>query len=114
MAAPRASSFKALRNLQRTSVSTSTKRRLHITGVQESPKAIDPSHKTSYMPWDLSDLRHECQKRTLSASSTKHELIDRLAGHESLQARALSFAMKRIAVDQSKKPVSRYVAVCSP
>ncbi len=103
MAAPRASSFKALRNLQR---SVSAKRGLHMTGVHASPRPIDPSHKTTYMPWNLQDLRYECQKRTLSASGTKHELIDRLAGHDSLQARAFSIAIKRIAVEQTKKPVS--------
>ncbi|EXJ71609.1 uncharacterized protein A1O5_05417 [Cladophialophora psammophila CBS 110553] len=106
MAAPRASSFKALRNLQRTPGSTPAKRSLHITGVHASPRPIDPNHKSTYMPWTLQDLRQECQKRTLSASGTKHELIDRLAGHDSLQARAFSIAMKRIAVEQTKKPVS--------
>jgi len=58
------------------------------------------------MPWNLQDLRQECQKRTLSASGTKHELIDRLAGHDSLQARAFSIAIKRIAIEQTRKPVS--------
>jgi len=106
MAAPRASSFKALRNLQRTAGQTSAKRSLHITGVHESPRLVDPNQKTTYMPWQLQDLRHECQKRTLSASGTKHELIDRLAGHDSLQARAFSIAIKRIAAEQTKKPVS--------
>ncbi|KIX05072.1 uncharacterized protein Z518_05944 [Rhinocladiella mackenziei CBS 650.93] len=106
MAAPRASSFKALRNLQRSSGSTPAKRSLHITGVHASPRPIDPTHKMTYMPWSLQDLRQECQKRTLSASGTKHELIDRLAGHDSLQARAFSIAMKRIAIEQTKKPVS--------
>ncbi|KIW46280.1 uncharacterized protein PV06_01961 [Exophiala oligosperma] len=106
MAAPRASSFKALRNLQRSSGSTPAKRGLHITGVHAHPRPIDPTHKTTYMPWNLQDLRQECQKRTLSASGTKHELIDRLAGHDSLQARAFSMAMRRIAVEQTKKPVS--------
>ncbi|KAJ9607505.1 hypothetical protein H2200_007583 [Cladophialophora chaetospira] len=106
MAAPRTSSFKALRNLQRISGSTSARRSLHITGVHESPRPIDPTHKTAYMPWNLQDLRHECQKRTLSASGTKHELIDRLAGHDSLQARAFSIAIKRIAAEQTRKPVS--------
>ncbi|EXJ86143.1 hypothetical protein A1O1_06513 [Capronia coronata CBS 617.96] len=106
MAAPRASSFKALRNLQRASGSTPAKRSLHITGVHASPRLIDPTHKTTYTPWNLQDLRQECQKRTLSAYGTKHELIDRLAGHDSLQARAFSIAIKRIAVEQTKKPVS--------
>jgi len=106
MAAPRASSFKALRNLQRSTGSSPAKRGLHITGVHASPRPIDPTHKTTYIPWNLQDLRQECQKRTLSASGTKHELIDRLAGHDSLQARAFSMAMRRIAIQQTKKPVS--------
>jgi len=106
MAAPRASSFKALRNLQKVSRSTPTKRDLHITGVHASPSPIDPTHKTTYTPWSLQDLRGECQKRTLSASGTKHELIDRLAGHDSLQARAFSIATRRISREQTKKPVN--------
>jgi SAP domain len=109
MAAPRASSFKALRNLQKVSRSTPTKRDLHITGVHASPSPIDPTHKTTYTPWSLQDLRGECQKRTLSASGTKHELIDRLAGHDSLQARAFSIATRRISREQTKKPVNAYV-----
>ena len=84
-----------------------------MTGVHAHPRPIDPTHKTTYTPWNLQDLRQECQKRTLSASGTKHELIDRLAGHDSLQARAFSIAMKRIAVEQTKKPVSGYVTTTS-
>ncbi|KAI9877426.1 MAG: hypothetical protein M1823_007106 [Watsoniomyces obsoletus] len=54
----------------------------------------------------MQDLRGECQKRTLSASGTKHELIDRLAGHDSLQARAFSMAMRRVSREQIKKTVN--------
>ena len=107
MAAPRASSFKALRNLQKASHSTpAAKRYLHLTGSQASPSPLEPNHKTTYTPWNLQDLRGECTKRTLSGSGTKHELIDRLAGHDSLQARAFSIAMRRIAREQTRKPVS--------
>lgn len=107
MAAPRASSFKALRNLQKaTRTGVPAKRSLHLTGSQASPSPIDPTHKTVYTPWTLQDLRGECNKRTLSASGTKHELIDRLAGHDSLQARAFSIAMRRIAREETRKPVS--------
>jgi hypothetical protein len=111
MAAPRASSFKALRNLQKASGTTvaPSKRSLHLTGAQASPTPIDPTHKTTYTPWTLQDLRGECNKRTLSASGTKHELIDRLAGHDSLQARAFSMAMRKIARHETRKPVSGYV-----
>lgn len=106
MAAPRASSFKALRNLQRVNGSVPSKRSLHLTGSQASPRLVDTTHKTTYLPWALQDLRQECQKRSISASGTKHELIDRLAGHDNLQARAFSIAMKRIAIEQTRKPVS--------
>lgn len=106
MAAPRASSFKALLNLQRASSSIPTKRSLHITGGQASPQRIDPTHKTVYLSWGLQDLRNECQHRTLTASGAKHELIDRLAAHDSLQHRAFSMAMRRISRDQQKKSVS--------
>ena len=106
MAAPRASSFKALRNLQKVTRSAPAKRDLHITGVHASPSPIDSTHKTTYTPWSLQDLRGECSKRTLAASGTKHELIDRLAGHDSLQARAFSIAMRKIAREQTRKPVS--------
>jgi SAP domain len=108
MAAPRTSSFKALRNLQKVSRSTPTKRDLHITGVHAAPSPIDPTHKTTYTPWSMQDLRGECSKRSISASGTKHELIDRLAGHDSLQARAFSMAMRRISREQTRKSVGRY------
>lgn len=78
-----------------------------MTGVHSAPRPIDPTHKTTYTPWGLQDLRHECRKRTLSASGTKYELIDRLAAHDSLQARAFSMAMRRIAKEQTSKPISR-------
>ena len=107
MAAPRSSSFKALRNLQRVSQSPPAKRGLHMTGVNSfSPTSIDPAHRTILEGRSLQDLRGECQKRTLSASGTKHELIDRLAGHDSLQARAFSMAMRRVSRENTKKNVN--------
>lgn len=104
MAAPRASSFKALRNLQKAAPSVPTKRNLHVTGVHSSPVPNDPAHKNAYLPLSLQDLRSECRKRSITPSGTKHELIDRLAGHDNLQARAFSIAMKRIATDSTRKP----------
>jgi len=77
-----------------------------MTGSQSSPRAIDGNHKTTYLPWGLQELRQECRKRTLTASGTKHELIDRLASHDGLQSRAFSIAMRRIAKEQTAKPVS--------
>lgn len=101
MAAPRASSFKALQVLSRP-----TQRSLHMTGSQASPRALDGNHKSAYLPWGLQELRQECRKRMITASGTKHELIDRLASHDSLQTRAFSIAMRRIAKQQTAKPVS--------
>lgn len=105
MAAPRASSFKALRNLQKSSTSTPARRGLHITGVNSSPRPLDPVPKHAYIPLTLQDLRSECRKRTLGASGTKHELVDRLAAHDALQARAFSIAMKKVAGEQARKPL---------
>lgn len=109
MAAPRASSFKVLRNLQRVSNSTPAKRSLHMTGVREAPQQIETGHKTIYTSWGFQDLRNECQKRTLTATGNKHELVDRLAAHDSLQHRAFSMALRRIAKDQQKKNISGWV-----
>src|SRR5271154_6521100 len=106
MAAPRACSFKALRNLQKASSSVPTKRSLHMTGVHAAPSPIDGAHKTAYLALNLQDLRNECRKRSLTPTGTKHELIDRLAGHDNLQARAFSMAMRRIATDQTRKPLA--------
>ena len=106
MAAPRASSFKALRHLQKTSISVLTKRDLHITGINSSPQPLDPLHKNAYLPLSLQDLRDECRRRTLVPNGQRHELIDRLTGHDHLQARAFSIAMKRIATQQTRKPLA--------
>lgn len=104
MAAPRTSSFKALRNLHKASSSTPSKRSLHITGVNSSPRPYESVTKHTYAPLSLQDLRNECRKRSLIPTGTKHELVDRLAGHDGLQARAFSIAMKRIVGEQSRKP----------
>jgi len=98
MAAPRASSFKALKNL-----SSPAKRNLHLTNTQASPRIATTHQKTAFLGLGLLDLRSECKRRILSPSGTKHELIDRLVSHDALQARAMSIAMKRITNDQTKK-----------
>jgi SAP domain len=51
----------------------------------------------------LSDLRDECRRRSILYTGTKHELVDRLANHDSMQSRAFSIAMKRIGTDQARK-----------
>lgn len=103
MAAPRSSSFKALRNLQKASSSVPAKRGLHITGSNSSPQAYNPQLKHTYAPLTLSDLRSECRRRSILYTGTKHELVDRLANHDSMQSRAFSIAMRRIGVDQARK-----------
>jgi hypothetical protein len=104
MAAPRTSSFKILRNLQKASSSIPAKRSLHITGVNSSPRPVDLAQKHSYAPLSIQTLRSECSKRSLTPSGTKHELVERLAVHDELQARAFSIAMKRITGEQARKP----------
>lgn len=106
MAAPRASSFKALKNL-----SSTAKRKLHITGNLHTPRIATTHQKTAFLGLGLLDLRSECKKRVLSPSGTKHELIDRLASHDALQARAMSIAMKRITNDHTKKGTPRYMHI---
>jgi hypothetical protein len=104
MAVPRTSSFKILRNLQKASISVPAKRNLHITGANSSPRPVDFSQKHNYAPLSIQTLRSECSKRSLTLSGTKHELVERLAVHDELQARAFSIVMKRIAGDQARKP----------
>jgi hypothetical protein len=103
MAAPRASSFKALRNLQKAGLSVPAKRNLHITGSNSSPQAYNPQPKHTYAPLALTDLRNECQRRSILYTGTKHELVERLAIHDSMQSRAFSIAMKRLGADQTRK-----------
>ncbi|KAJ5081578.1 hypothetical protein NUU61_009842 [Penicillium alfredii] len=97
MTAPRSSSLRALRVLsQRHSAVPSTRRALHITGVQSAQPA-NPGDKASlYAARSLPDLKTECQRRSLRAAGSKTELIERLANHDVLQSRAFSIAMRRI------------------
>ena len=107
MSAARVSSFKALRNLQKPVSSIPAKRSLHITGVNASPRPIEPEQKHSYAPLSLQTLRTECRKRSITYTGTKHELVDRLAEHDGLQARAYSIAMRRIGKEKAEK-AARY------
>jgi len=92
MAAPRASSLKALRNLQQ-----STRRSLHITGSNAAPSSFaGPDQRLVYLSKSISDLRAECQQRKLNTTGNKPELADRLSGHDMLQSRAFSIAVKKI------------------
>jgi len=89
MTAPRASSFKALRTLQKSSSSIPAKRNLSIT-----PRPLEPAHKHSYAPLGLQETRIEVPES---------EAAERLSGHAGLQARAYSIAMKGLARDQAKR-----------
>ncbi len=103
MAAPRSSSFKALRTLQKSSSSVPAKRSLHITGSNSSPQAYNPQPKHTYTPLTLSDLRNECRRRSILYTGTKHELVDRLANHDSMQSRAFSIAMRKLGSSPARK-----------
>lgn len=92
MAIPRSSSFKALQNLGQAG---QARRSLHITGSKSSPQIRRSEPKRPYAPLTHSDLRIECQRRSLLSTGTKHELVDRLAVHDNLQSRAFSIAMRR-------------------
>jgi len=94
MATPRAASFRALNTL-----SQQSRRNLHITGVNSNPaatSALAQERHTVYLPQSLHDLRLECRKRNLKAAGSKTELVERLTGHDMLQSRAFSIAMKKI------------------
>ncbi|KAL4785747.1 hypothetical protein BJX76DRAFT_159661 [Aspergillus varians] len=97
MAAPRSTSLRALRLLsQQHTLSPSYRRSLHITGAHSAQPANVSDKATLYSTRSLADLKSECQKRSLGASGTQAELVERLSNHDFLQSRAFSIAMKRI------------------
>ena len=104
MAASRTSSIRSLRAIVANSqAAVPAKRSLHITGVKSSP-AFGPTgaaqSKASLNRFSVNDLQDECRRRTISTSGSKHELVERLINHDSLQSRAFSVAMRRIVKDQ--------------
>ena len=103
MASPRSSAFKHLRQIRKVGPSVPARRNLHITGSNSSPQAYNPQPKLTYAPLTLSDLRNECRRRSILYTGTKHELVDRLAIHDSMQSRAFSIAMRRLGADQARK-----------
>lgn len=97
MTAPRSASMRALRLLsQQHTVSPSLRRGLHITGAQSAQPANITDRATLYSARTIADLKSECQKRSLRATGTHDELVERLSNHDFLQSRAFSIAMKRI------------------
>ncbi|KAL2833386.1 hypothetical protein BDW59DRAFT_138578 [Aspergillus cavernicola] len=97
MAAPRSTSLRALRLLsQQHTVSPSIRRGLHITGAHSAQSANVSDKATLYSTRTLADLKGECKKRSLGASGTQEELVERLSNHDFLQSRAFSIAMRRI------------------
>ncbi|KAL1994361.1 hypothetical protein VTN49DRAFT_3030 [Thermomyces lanuginosus] len=99
MAAPHATSLRALRALSQQYTSATTlycRRRLHITGAF-SAQPVDGTDKTTlYASRTLADLKAECERRSLRTAGTKAELIDRLINYDLLQSRAFSIARRRI------------------
>lgn len=90
MAAPR-SSMRALRQ-----ITPASRRCLHITGANSAQPANVEDRASSYGARTESDLKAECQRRTLATSGTKSELVERLSNNDVLQSRAFSIAMRRI------------------
>ncbi|KAL4878562.1 hypothetical protein BJY04DRAFT_110683 [Aspergillus karnatakaensis] len=108
MAAPRSSSLRALRLLsQQHTVSPSLRRGLHITGSQSAQPIKVSDKATLYSTRNLADLKTECQKRSLRASGSHAELVERLSNHDFLQSRAFSIAMRRINSSSKKETPSR-------
>ncbi|KAL4755245.1 hypothetical protein BDW72DRAFT_56439 [Aspergillus terricola var. indicus] len=103
MAAPRSTSLRALRLLsQQHTFSPAYRRGLHITGAHSAQPANVSDKATLYSTRNLADLKSECQKRSLRATGTHAELVERLSNHDFLQSRAFSIAMRRI--NSSSKP----------
>ncbi|RDW57021.1 uncharacterized protein DSM5745_11594 [Aspergillus mulundensis] len=103
MAAPRSTSLRALRLLsQQHTFSPAYRRGLHITGAHSAQPANVSDKSTLYSTRNLADLKSECQKRSLRATGTHAELVERLSNHDFLQSRAFSIAMRRI--NSSSKP----------
>ncbi|KAL3481607.1 hypothetical protein BJX99DRAFT_253526 [Aspergillus californicus] len=108
MAAPRSTSLRALRLLSHQhTVSPSVRRGLHITGVHSAQPATVSDKATLYSTRTIADLKSECQKRSLTASGTQEELVERLSNHDFLQSRAFSIAMKRINSSSTSNTPSR-------
>ncbi|KAL4984750.1 hypothetical protein BDW68DRAFT_166393 [Aspergillus falconensis] len=103
MAAPRSASLRALRLLsQQHTFSPAYRRGLHITGAHSAQPANVSDKATLYSTRNLADLKSECQRRSLRATGTHAELVERLSNHDFLQSRAFSIAMRRI--NSNSKP----------
>ena len=72
MTAPR-SSMRALRQVQHTPAPAS-RRYLHITGVNSAQPANVADKASLYGARSVSDLKQECQRRTLANGGTKDEV----------------------------------------
>lgn len=101
MAAPRSTSLRALRAItQANQPQVHTTRGLHITGAASAPYgnqgAFSPASAELYHSRSIKDLRAECKRRSITTSGSHGELMDRLSGHDALQQRAYSIAMKRV------------------
>ncbi|CZT20911.1 uncharacterized protein RCC_06771 [Ramularia collo-cygni] len=106
MAAPRATSFIALRNLAKSSASGQHARFLHMTGPQtySSPSL----HRGSNLPRDLAGLRAECKRRKIETSGAKSDLVARITADEIAHSRSFSTETRPSPSASTKAPVTRH------
>lgn len=71
MAAPRASSLRALRQISQHSA---PRRCLHITGVQSAQPAGSSDKTSLYAARSLPDLKQECSRRSIRVAGSKSEV----------------------------------------
>ncbi|KAJ5907841.1 hypothetical protein N7495_000523 [Penicillium taxi] len=108
MVAIRSSSLRALRQISQQCVAVPAARRsLHITGIQSAQPLNSADAASLYGARTLPDLKSECIKRSLGATGSKSELVERLSNHDLLQSRAFSIAMRSINSNAFSSPSSR-------
>lgn len=101
MAAPRSTSLRALRAItQANHPQVQSTRSLHITGSHPAPygtsNAIRAAPAEPFRGRTIADLRAECKRRSIATNGSYGELAERLSGHDALQQRAYSIAMRRL------------------
>ena len=79
MAAPRSTSLRALRNLAQQQhapapSSSVSRRSLHITGANSAQPVAGTDILSIYRSRSLSDLKRECERRSLTSSGSKAEV----------------------------------------
>lgn len=95
--------MRALRQLQLTPAS---RRCLHITGVNSAQPANVADKASLYGARSVSELKHECQRRTLANGGTKDEVC--------LSPLVMAHGMGACANLRSSSNVSPTMTSCSP